>query len=154
MSYSGPNPSAKKVIPQVRHLIHRLRTTRRSEGDEEERQHLVVLEPPSPRPLHHLLPLPRLEVGSSDLDDITILYRYFLFAQEILSSLPSPTHLLGAEDIRLLVKRPVAAGRFTDIWEATHEGRRVVLKEYRYYRTFDVNQIATVRCGRLRRVYS
>lgn len=154
MSYPEPNLSVK-ILLQAKHLITRSRTTRRSEDDEEERQHLVGLEHHPPQSLHHLPPLPQLEVWSSPAsgpDGITLLHRYSLIAQEILLSLPYTTYLLGADDLRLVDKLPVAAGRFTDILEATYDGRRVVVKVYRCYMSFDVNRVMTVRCGCLCRV--
>jgi len=156
MSSPGPNLSAKKIILQAKQLITRPRTARGSEDDEEERQHLVVLERDPPPSLHYLPPLPQLDVWSSsasDPDDVTLLHRYSLITREILLSLPSPIRLLRADDLRLVEKLPVAAGGFTDILEATHDGRRVVLKSYRCYRSFDVNRVVTVRCGGLCRVY-
>lgn len=156
MSYPGPSLSANEILLQLKHLITRPRTTRRSEDDEEERQHLVAWEHNPPQSLHHLPPLPPLEAWSSSasgLDDLTLLHCYSLIAQEILSSLPFPTRLLGPDDLRLVDGLPVAAGRFADILEATHEGRRVVLKVYRCYRSFDVNRVLAVRRGSPRRVY-
>ena len=150
MSYPGPNLSAKEILLQAKYFITGPRTIRGSEDDEEERQHLVIREPP--QSLHSLPPLPQLEVWSSpalDLDGIVLLYRCSLIAQEILLSLPSPTRLLSAGDLKLVEKLPVGAGRFTDILEATYDGRRVVLKVYRCYRSFDVNRVMTVRCGHL-----
>ena len=156
MSYPGPNRSAKEILLQAKHLISRPNTTRRSENDEEERQHLVPQEHPPPQCLHRLAPLPRLDVGSSPtlaLDDVTLLNRYFLIAQEILSSLQFFTRSLGKDDLRLVGGPPIAAGRFADVRKATHEGRTAALKEYRCYRSFDLNQVATVRCGCLFRVH-
>ena len=151
MYYPGPNLSPKEIILQAKYLISRPRATRGSEDDEEERQPLVIREHPPPQPFRHLPPLPQLEFGSSPtsgLDDVALLHRYFLIVKQLLSSLPFPTRLLDAEDLRLEGGLPAAAGGFTDILEATHEGRRVVLKVHRCYSSFDVNQVATVRCGR------
>ena len=156
MSYPGPNHPAKEILLQAKHLIIRPRTARRSEDNEEERQHLVAREHIPLQSLYYPPPLPQLEVWSlsvSGLDDATLLHRCSLIAQEILKSLPSPTHLQAADDLRLVGTLPVAAGGFADILEATHKGRRVVLKVYRCYRSFDVNRIVTVRCGSLCRVY-
>jgi len=149
---------AKEILLQAKHLITRPRTTRRYVGDEEERQHSVAWEHNSPRSPHSPPPLPQLELGARrslapGLDNVTLSHRYSLIAQGILSSLPSSIRVLGAHDLTIEDKPPVGAGGFTDILEATHDGRRVVLKVYRCYESFDVDRVATVRCGGLCRVY-
>ncbi|KAF9644623.1 kinase-like protein [Thelephora ganbajun] len=89
---------------------------------------------------------PQLLVGglpTPDLNDPTLSRHYTRMAQD---SLRSPTsfvrHWFSPEDVKLVGGKPIAAGGFTDIWEATHDGRRVVLKSYRYYVTSDVAQVA------------
>jgi hypothetical protein len=76
---------------------------------------------------------------------MAILQSYMLMAQELLPSLPPLCCSLGPEDVKLVGEYPVAAGGFADILEATHDGRRVSLKSYRCYKSFDVAQIIVVR---------
>ena len=139
------------------HLISRLRPVRPSQDNEEEREPLIVKEYPPLQSLHRPVLSPsQLDVESSPtsgVDDAALSQHYMLVAQGKLSSLTSPARSLGPGDIRLAGKHPVAAGGFADILEATYQGRKVVLKAYRCYRSFDVAQVATVRCGPLRRVY-
>jgi len=67
--------------------------------------------------------------------------------QDLRSSIPSNCRRLASEDIKLVGERQIASGGFANIWEATHDGRRVVLKSYRYSMTSDVARIVVVRCG-------
>ena len=86
-----------------------------------------------------LLPIP-------DLDNLPLSQYCAQMARELLLSLPSAYHSLGPEDLKLVGKHPMAAGGSADIWEGTHEGRKVVLKSYRCYRvSFDVAQVIAVR---------
>ena len=146
-----------KVLLQLQLLISGVRTIRRSQDDDEEREHLAIREYSAPhtRPLHPPSPSPQSGVGSlptSDLNDATLLQRYALMARESLLSLPSPCCSLGSEDVKLVGEGPIAAGGFADIWEATYGGRKVILKSYRCYRSFDATQVATVRHNPLCRV--
>ena len=65
-------------------------------------------------------------------------------AQLLRSSMPSTCRWLSSEDIKPIGRFPIAAGGFADVWEATHNGRKVILKSYRCYATFDIAQIAKV----------
>jgi hypothetical protein len=152
MSYSKQTLSAKEALLHPKRLVSRLRTTRISHDDGEETERLVVEECSAAQPLLPTLPQLEIETPStsdSGLDEETLLHQCALIAREILSSLPHPTRLLGTDDIKFTTGHPVAAGGFTNILEATHDGRRVIVKEYRCYMSFDLAQVATVRCGRL-----
>ena len=70
-------------------------------------------------------------------------------AQDRRSSLPYACHWLGPEDIEIVGERPMGAGGFADIWEGTHNGRKIVLKSYRCYISFDAAQVVAVRCNHL-----
>ena len=144
------------VLLRFKRLVSGLRTTQRAQDDGDDREDLVIGEYPSPhaRSLHRPLPPPqlRVEVRTSptpDLNDVAILQRYALMAQELISSVPSLCCSLGPEDVKLVDEYPVTAGEFADIWEATYGGRKVVLKSYRCYRSFDVTQVVAVRHDRL-----
>ncbi|KAF9647214.1 kinase-like protein [Thelephora ganbajun] len=150
MSHSGRNPLTKKLLLQPRRLISGLRDMRRSQDDGEERENLVVGGPLVPQSLHHpSLPF-QLQAGSfpiSDLDSITLLQRYAQIAQELLPSLPSSCPPLSPDDVKLTDERPVAAGWFVDIFEATYGNRKVVLKAYRCYTSFDVARVVARFCN-------
>ena len=92
---------------------------------------------------------PRPQLGATNLlapnlDDICPLQRYVQMAQEHLSPLPSPYRWLGVGDVKLVCGRPIAAGGFADVYEATYDGRNVVLKSYRPYMLFDAAQVVAV----------
>ena len=148
MSPSGTKSSARKVLIHPNRLLSRLRATRRLENEGEEGERLVVgssliplaLDPPSS---------PRLRSSPiEDLDSVTLAYRYPRMVPQLLQSLPSPYPLLNPNGVELTDKHPIAAGGFTDIWGANYDGRRVVLKSYRQYVSFDVAQAVTVCRGR------
>jgi len=152
MNCFGTIHLTKKVLLQSKRLVSGLHATRRSQDDSEEKERLVGGEhliPQSPnRP-----PLPQLEVvnlHTSDLDDVNLLRRYAQMARELLSTLPSPCPLLSPEDVELMDERPIAAGGFSDIRKAKHNGRNVVLKAYRCYRLFDHTQVVVVSRDRWR----
>jgi len=108
----------------------------------------VTGERPPPQPLRHLAALSRPEVECSptpDLNDKSLVQRYGQLVQDLRSSLPSTCR--GPEDINLIGKHPIAAGGFADIYEATLDGRKVVLKSYRCYESFDVARVVTVPCN-------
>ncbi|KAF9645215.1 kinase-like protein [Thelephora ganbajun] len=108
------------------------------------RKFSVVEEHPSVQPLRRLLTPSRLEVGGSPTpgsNDITLSQRYARMAQDsVRSSTSLVCRWLSPGDVKLLDGKPMAAGGSADIWEATHDGRRVVVKSYRYYTTFDPTQ--------------
>ena len=93
---------------------------------------------------------PQLAVESSPApDDVCLSGRYAQVAQGLMPSLPSTCHLLSPPDIKLVSEHPIAAGGFANIWEGTHGGRKVVLKSYRCYVSFDAAQVVAVRCNPL-----
>jgi len=65
--------------------------------------------------------------------------------QDLRSSIPSNCRWLAPEDIKPVGEHQIAAGEFANIWEATHDGRKVVLKSYCYSMTSDVARIVAVR---------
>lgn len=71
--------------------------------------------------------------------------RYAHLAQNLRSSLPSTCRWLGPGDVELVSGHPIAAGGSANIYEATHDGRKVVLKSYHYCVTSDVAQAVAVR---------
>lgn len=108
----------------------------------------VTGEHSSPQSFYRLSAPPPLEIKSSptpDSDGMSFPQRYVQVAQDLRSSLPPTCRWLGPEDVDLVGKRPIAAGGFADIYEATHDGRKVVLKSQRCYVAFDVVQTAAVR---------
>ena len=151
MSRSVTNLSAKEILLQLKRLVSRPRAIRSQDG-EEEREYLLPKQYPAPdtRSLHCLPPTPQLEIGSfptSDVDDATFIQQYAAMAQELLSSLPPPYRLSSPEDVKPVGEHPVAAGRFANLWMGTYKGRKVGLKEYRCYVSFDVDRIIAVRCN-------
>ena len=117
----------------------------------------VVREPPVPQFLHLPTTLPQLELKSSPapgLNGVSLSQHYARMAQDLRPSLPSTCHWLDPEDVRLVGEQPIAAGGFANIYEATYDSRKVVLKSYRCYVSFDVVQAVTVRYNHsLRRVH-
>ena len=59
--------------------------------------------------------------------------------------MPHTCRWLDPEEVKLIGEHPIAAGGFADIWEAMYGGRKVVLKSYRCYMTFDVDKVVAVR---------
>ena len=110
-----------------------------------------LLEGHSPlSPPHRLLIPPRLGVVNSptpDMDVISLSQHHAQIARVLRSFMPSTCRFLSSGDVKLVSVHPVAAGGFADIWEATHDGRKVALKSYRCYMIFDVAQIVEVRCN-------
>ena len=151
MNRSEISPFARKVLLQPKHLVSGLRTFR-SQDDGEEKERLIGGDSPlAPQSLHHPSVSPQLEVmGSptSDLDDVALLQKYAQVAQGFLSTLPLLCPWLGPEDIELADEHPVAAGGFADILKAEHNGRSVVFKAYRCYRSSDMTKTVEVRCDR------
>lgn len=58
--------------------------------------------------------------------------------------MPSSCCFIDSEDVKLIGSCPVAAGGFADIWEATHDNRKVSLKSYRCYTSSDSAHIFEV----------
>ena len=153
MSPTGTKLSEKKALFQPKRLspgLHVAYSSYSSQSDGEEREPLVAdgsNRLPSLRPLSSLSSKTEVRCPPrSDLDGETLSKKHARIAQEILPPLLSHYPLLNPHDAQLNCERPVAAGGFADIWEATYAGRKVVLKSYRCYMSFDVAQIATVRC--------
>ncbi|KAF9641890.1 hypothetical protein BDM02DRAFT_3273656 [Thelephora ganbajun] len=150
MSLPTNGNSFAKVLLQPKRLISRLHDIQRSQDDDEERESLIVGASPVPQSLHCPSPPSQLEAGSlpiSDPDGMALLQRCAQTAQELSSFLLSSCPSLSPEDIKLTSERPVAAGGFADIWGAMHDGRKVVLKSYRCYMSFDVAQVVTRFCN-------
>jgi len=151
MKHSEKTPFVKKVFLLLKSLVHDLYTIRGSQDDGEEREHLIDRESiVKETPLRHQPPPPQLEdVGSpaSYLDDVTLLQRYAQMARGLRPSLPFTCRWLGPEDVKVICERPIAAGRFSNVFEATYDGRKVILKAFRCYVSFDVAQVAAVCCS-------
>ena len=79
--------------------------------------------------------------------------RYARLAQERISSLPPPYRWLDPEDVKFIGEHPVAAGGFANVYEATHDGRKVMLKSYRPYMSFDIARVVAVCCNDSLRLY-
>ena len=94
------------------------------------------------------LPTPvQLEVVSCpdlDLDIIPLSQHHTRIAQVVRSFTPSTCRWLSLEDIRLIGSRPIAAGGFTDIFEAMYDGGGVILKSYRRHVTSDIIGVVKV----------
>ena len=122
-------------------LLSRLRAIRRGE-------HSAAREQSSPQLPHSLPVLSRLGAGNSptpDLDGVSSPSRRFTqLAQDLRISLPSTCHWLEPADVDLIGERPMAAGEFSNIWEGTHDGRKVVLKSHCYATLSDVTQVIEV----------
>ena len=99
--------------------------------------------------LHRPPPPSQLEVRSSptpDSDDgLSLPQHYARTAQDFQLSLPSTCCWLSPKDVDLVDEHPIAAGGFANILEAKYGGRKVVLKSYRCYVSFDVAQVIAVR---------
>ena len=96
-----------------------------------------------PRPLP-----PQLETGSlptPDSDYISLSQHYAQMAQDLRSSLPPACHWLIPEEVDVVGEHPIAAGGFADIYEGIHNGRKVVLKSFRCYLSFNVAEVVAVR---------
>jgi hypothetical protein len=72
--------------------------------------------------------------------------RHAQVVQGLRSSLPLADRWLNSGDVKLISRHPIAAGGSADIWEATREGHKVVLKSYRCYERSDVAQVSEVCC--------
>ena len=110
----------------------------------------VIDEHASSQPLDRPPETPRLEVGSSPtpaLSDISISQHYAKVAQmvqELRLSMPFTCPWLDPQDIKLVGMWPIGVGDFTDIWEATCDSRKVLLKSYRCRDSSDDAKIAAV----------
>ena len=80
-----------------------------------------------------------------DLDGVSLPQHYAGMVQDLRSSLPPGCRWLGSDDINLISERPSAAGGFADIYDAMQGGRKVILKSYRCYRSFEVAEVVAVR---------
>jgi len=110
----------------------------------------AVKESPSQQSLDYLLETPQLEAGGTHtpgLSGASLSQRYAQVVQDLRSSiLPATTyHWLDPEHVTLVGEHPIAAGGSSNIWEATHGGRKVVLKSYRYCASSDIAQVIAVR---------
>ena len=107
---------------------------------------------PSPKSIYYPLITPT-KPFTLDMDVITLSQHYAQMAQALRSFMPSTCRSIDPEEVKPIGSRPVAAGGFAEIWEATHDGRKVALKAYRCYMTFGVARVIEVHCDhRLRRV--
>ena len=108
----------------------------------------VVGESPVPQFLYLPTAPSLLELESSPapgLNDVPLSQHYARMAQDLRLSLPSTCRWLDPEGVRLVDEQPIAAGGFANIYEATYDSRKVVLKSYRCYMSFDVVQVVAVR---------
>ena len=156
MCRSETTPFAKKVLLRFKRLVSGLRTIRRPQDDGEEREPLIGEKSLVQETFFHQQLPSRIQLISSptsNLNDVALLQHYAQVAQDLRSSLPSSCRWLRPEVVKLIYEGPIEAGGFANIWEAAYNGRRVALKSYRCYTSFDVAQVAAVRCNyNLRRV--
>lgn len=149
MSHSVTTLLTKKVVLQSKLLASGLRSTRRSQDDSEERERLIVVEcPAASQSFHHPPSLSQLEartLAALSLKDAHLLQHYAQIAQDLRPILPSACRWLDPVDVHLVAKFPAAAGGFADVYEATYDSHRVVLKSYRCYILSNGAQ-AAVRC--------
>jgi len=111
----------------------------------------VVGRYPTLQSLPHPPPPPQRHARSSPtpgLDDACLSQRYAQMAWGFLLSSPPACHWLGPGEVRIIGEHPIAAGGFANVWEGTHDGRKVVLKSYRCYLSFDVTNVVAVRYDR------
>lgn len=109
----------------------------------------VVEEHSLPHPPHLIaassqLQLAGLPTPSSDV--ISLSQHYLQIARVLQSFMPPTCRLSSLEDVKPIGDHPIAAGGVADIWEAVYDGRKVVLKSYRCYVTFDVAWTVEVHC--------
>ena len=100
--------------------------------------------------LHCPPPPSQFEVRSSptpDSNGLSLPQHYARMAQDLQPSLSSSCRWLSPKDVDLVGEHPIAAGGFANILEAKYGGRKVVLKSYRCYVSFDVAQVIAVRCN-------
>ena len=148
MSPSGTKSLAKKALIPPKRLFSRLRDTYTFQDGGEEREPLIAGGSallPSPRRPTSLRKLEVKSLSTSDVDGIILSKQYAQMVQEILPYLPPHYPLLDPHDVKFTGEHLVSAGGFADIWEAIHAGRKVVLKSYRCYMSFDVARAVTVR---------
>ena len=65
-------------------------------------------------------------------------------AQDLRSSLPPTCPWLDPVDVNIIGSRPIDAGRFADIWVGACGDRKVVVKSYRCYVSYDHDQVVAV----------
>lgn len=102
-----------------------------------------------PQPVHPRPPPSRPEAWglfAPESNDISHSQYYAQVAQGVLSTLSSTCRWLDPGDVEIFGEHPVAAGGFANIWEGTHDGRKVALKSYRCYESFDAADVVAVRC--------
>jgi len=101
----------------------------------------------SSQPFHRPPAPPRLDEISStpDSNKVSRSQHYAQIARDIRSSLPSTCRWFAPEDVNLVGNRSLAAGEFANIWEAVHDGRKVILKSYRCCVLSGVTQVIEVR---------
>jgi hypothetical protein len=100
-----------------------------------------------PQAIHRLQRQPQPEVAGShtlDLDIMTLSQHYAEMAQTLRPFMPLTCCWLSPEDVKPIGNHPIAAGGYANVWEARYDGRRVVLKSYRCYVTFDVTRVTRV----------
>lgn len=125
-------------------LLSPFRTLRRGE-------YSVIEEHPSPQPPHGppISSQPDNESSPAPKSNhISFPQHYAQMAQDIRPSLPSDHPWLDPGDVTFISVLPIGAGGFANIYEATHSSRKVVLKSYRCYMSFDVAQVVAVNCDR------
>lgn len=97
-----------------------------------------------------LPPVPRVEARNPHTPDLFGMYlsqRYTQIAQGIQSSIPPAYRFLCPQGTKIVGEHPIGAGLSANVWEATHDNRKVVLKSYRYDISSDVAQIIAVCCN-------
>ena len=121
-------------------LLFRFRVSRRGGSS-------VVEEGHSPQPFHRPPAPSQIEVEDSLTSDfgISLSLRYAQMAQDLRPSMPPSFLWLEPENLKIFGEHPMGAGGFTNIWEGIYDGRKVVLKSYRCYMTFDLAQVIAVR---------
>ena len=148
MTHSRKHPFHKKVLLQLKCPLSGLRRGWRSQGGGEGTHLLAAGRPPVLPSLHRPSSSHELEDNSLPIPDFDVVdppnKHYSLIAKELLSSLLTCYPLLNPDDIKLKGEHPISGGGFVHIWEATHNGRKVVLKLYRCYVSFNVTKVATV----------
>jgi hypothetical protein len=67
------------------------------------------------------------------------------YSEVVRRMLPPNCTSFQGDEVRVVGSTPIQAGGYTDVWEATLNGRNVVLESYRPYETGDIEHTSRVR---------
>lgn len=135
---------AKMIPPKSIRLVSRLREALRwaHDADDEERCPLMYGEP-STQPPDYSSPFSQIEGR-----DPPTLGSVGVPTQELQPPLSPTFNWLNPTDIMLIGEHPVAAGGSANIWVGVLNGRKIVIKSFRCYKSLDRTKVTSVRCRR------